>query len=237
MLLQGNKNHYEKVAASVLQDLMGTQYDVYKLTLPELFYLFFVAKASTLGPVWTFSWVCPSVVLSNHQEVQCGCKNSATYDLRENKPGQIPVDYSLPKRSIELVSAAGGVPGDFNNESVSCYIRPLALTEEFEILDTFLGEGSTREKLLEENAYDLYIRRLASALVIDHPAWVNASSGQKEALLDANPMKLKATLLQDCNVLDDIGYPLSTKSVCTECSRAVTLRLPFLAGLVVRAKP
>ena len=55
-LLQSSPSQANRVAASVIQDLFGPEYDVMKITLAELFYYFFMAKANTLGPVWKFPW-------------------------------------------------------------------------------------------------------------------------------------------------------------------------------------
>ena len=230
-LLQGNKNQFEKVAAGVIQDLMGPKYDVYRMALPELFYTFFVAKASSLGPTWKFDWQCPAIKIHNHQEIRCGHKNEASYDLRKTPPTQLDRKFAFAKRVIRLSPVDGiEATGD-----AKCSLHVLSLTEEFQTIDDFLGVGETRERLLAEKAYDIYIRRIATALDIDHPEWVLATAVQKEALLDANPMKLKQELLQEMTKIDNVGFPLEAKSVCEGCGTEVTLRLPFLAGFVVRS--
>jgi hypothetical protein len=234
-LLQGNKAHFEKVVASVIQDLMGPAFDVYRLSLAELFFAFFMTKAATLGPTWKFNWACQQVRLSNSQEVRCGTSNDATYDLRTAKLKVLDKGFTFTPFKIRLDPVEGADPSIAPGSLSDATLRVLNIAEEFDIIDGFLGEGESRERLLAEKSYDIYSRRVAAAMVIDHPWWSQATASQKEALLDLNPMTLKASLLKQMNVIDGVGFPLQTHGKCSGCNSEVALHLPFLAGLVVRS--
>lgn len=232
-LLQGNKTQYEKVAAAVIQDLMGPKYDVNKLSMPELFYNFFLIKASTLGTTWKFEWSCPTPVAGPAGvEARCSTSNTAVYDLKKVKPTILSKKFKFGDHKIRLADIS---TGKILSETAPCQLHVLSVLEDFEIIDTFLGTGVNREQLLHDHEYDLFSRRIAQALTIDHPDWVNASAEDKEALLDLNPLQLKMDLMQEYEPLDGIGYPMEVTDTCTGCGREVTLALPFLAGFLVRS--
>lgn len=231
-LLQGNTQQYERVAAGVVQDLLGPTFDVYKLTLSELYYYFFMAKANTLGPTWQFPWECQNTVLKNDQETRCSHKNSSVYNLSKLTPYQLPADHK-PRTYPLTLSTVGKINVGEEARSIEVTLKPLTLEQEFEILDYFVENGVSRDKVYKDKAYDLAIRRAASALTSDDPIFAGASVEDKILLLDENSARLKAEMMRDILVYDRVGYPLRMKDTCKGCKREVALQLPFLAGLVV----
>jgi hypothetical protein len=230
-LLQGNAAQYERVAASVLQDLLGPGYDVMKITIAELYYYFFMAKASTLGPAWKFPWECTHTVIKNSVETSCGHKNIAVYDISKLTPTQIPADYKLPTHTLVLKKVGKVDPGTERPVEVS--LHPLSLQEEFDVIDYFLSQGISREDLFKTQAYNMQFRRVAYGLRSDDPTFSSASVDDKVELINLNSMDLIKSLMRELTILDKIGYKQESIGECSGCHRKVTLRLPFLAGLVV----
>ena len=124
-LLQGNPTQYNRVAASVIQDLLGPEYDIMKMTTAEMYYYFFMAKANTLGPIWKFPWECAHTLMKDGLETKCGHKNIAAYDLSKMKPTPMAAGYVAPKRKLRLttvgkINTAGpsSFPGEFYRQSI-----------------------------------------------------------------------------------------------------------------------
>lgn len=231
-LLQGNKSHYERVAASVIQDLLGPKVSVNDLSLPELFFAFFMAKASTLGPVWKFDWQCPSPVIRGQQRVACSHKNVAEYNITKVVPGEIKKDFKFSSIPVNLPQVEGIDNGGVDKANAT--VRVLTIQDEFDLLDSFLGKGDSREMLLQGKETELFLARISRALVVDHPSWANAEDSDKEKLLDSNSLAVKRQLMAELALVDKVGFPMELRSTCAGCGTEVTLRLPFLAGILVQ---
>lgn len=230
-LLQGNPQQYERVASSVIQDLLGPKYDVYAMSLAELYYLFFMAKANTFGPTWQFPWECPHIITKTGTETRCGHKNTSTYNLSKMTPVELSNDFVVP--SYELTLESTGKIQVESPRSITVKLRPLPLSGEFEALDSLMSEGFPRERILKEKSYELIVARVVRALVSDDEAFSVASPSDRLAVLDNNSSKIKAAMMRDLGAYDRLGYPLRLVDTCKGCAREVTLQLPFLAGIVV----
>ena len=231
-LLQGNPTQYNRVAASVIQDLLGPEYDIMKMTTAEMYYYFFMAKANTLGPIWKFPWECAHTLMKDGLETKCGHKNIAAYDLSKMKPTPMAAGYVAPKRKLRLTTV-GKINTAGEDRDIDIWLEPLLLQAEFDILDSYLNDGVTAEDIYKKHLYDLTIKRVMASITSDDHLFNNASLEDRKLLVDLGSMTLIANLLKDIKVYDNVGYALEFLGRCDGCKREVTLRLPFLAGIVV----
>jgi hypothetical protein len=219
-LLTTHANMWERAVASVIGDLLQDDQSVYKITLPDLIYLFFIVRCQTLGDIITSDWECQRIV----KGTECGHVNALSLEFSKFKITSVPDNFKYPVRKLKSSS-----------EDIDCFCRILTVEDEFECIDLFLQgdeelglDPHTREEI-RDKTYDFLRIRLNRALTFSDSKYSSLSFKEKEDILDGKGnYNVITELLVDMGYLTSLGTDLSPRVMkCGKCGGTARVALPF----------
>lgn len=222
MLLSAPEQLFERTVASVIGTLMDGG-DVYKISLCDLVYLFFIVRASSVGPTYKSEWKCKrEVTVNKGTKQECGCSNTYVLNLAKLPTKFMKDSFEYPK-----------IPITVDGVTTTVHVRFLTILEEFDVLDTLQDEGITKEMLRETaNAYKYALYRILRAMTFADPRLTDYSLEKKDIIRKALPLSIVNQLFTDMRELDSYGPDLTAKSVtCSKCKGESRLSIPFSGQL------
>jgi hypothetical protein len=233
-LLTTNANMWERAVASVIGDLLQSDYSVYKISLPDLIYLFFVVRCQTLGNIIQSDWACQRIVQNGNISGMCNHQNPISLDFSTFKIVEVKKGFKYPIRKLKS-----------GNEEIECYTKLLTVEEEFECIDLFLqgDEGlelnpHARDEIREGGTYEYLRIRLNKSLYFSDPKYTALGFKEKENLLDGNGNYSTITdLLTDLGYLSSLGTDLSPRTFkCGKCGGVARVALPFRGDFLLSSR-
>ncbi len=221
-LLSGNSELYDRVIVSVLDSMM--EEDAYKITMADMLYLFFMARAQSISPDYRTSWTCSADVVRGDVKVSCNTPNSYHLNINELKINYMQDTFEFPVYPFSIF----GLDGNLIAET-EVSIKLLSMDDEIQIIDSFLGKGISRKDLASKNAYDYARTRILHSLDFKDSKYNSLSLDERSISLKKNNLKtMNALLVGIKNLSDSIGIDLTPRDVqCKECKSQFKLALPI----------
>ena len=224
MFLSSPDKMFERTVASVIGSLLQVG-DVYRITLADLMYLFYLVRTASVGPAYKAKWICKrSVTPKGNVSQECGCENQYTLSLPANKTTYVPASFAYALYDVTV-----------NSITTRMYVRFLTVAEEFAVLDDLAGHNLSKDMLGDKvNAYTYAKLRLLKAITFEDARVNGYTSEQREDILKALPFSLTQKLFDDMSKLDQFGPDMSPKVVtCTKCKGESKLVIPFSSSFLL----
>jgi len=229
MLATADGESFDRVALSVLGDLMGGQGNSYRLTQAEAYHLFMLAKIYSFGPTLKTSVRCTRTVAPPGGKAQeCGATTEVSFSLLESDINYCPHTYEIPRVTVRI--------GDREAE---CFVRPPTMARELGLISYFQERGFSRADLLSAKNRELVLdwanHRMALYLCDVQTGNTFADNSVREEVVkafDDNPARLIGTLVKTVQEQDGFGVAHKRlKATCRECGGILPFHLPLQAGL------